>query len=879
MADLVLIEKVKGAHVVNIDDGIQFTCTMASGVLKITSHIGPVTASFEAISLAMHSAPTTPFQTWHNRLGHACIACIRLAIPGKKMEVFGSCDPCMKGKLSRIPFRSHFNPTTAPLQVIHGNIVGPIAPLTNSGKCYFLTLVNQHTGYISVTLLNQNLDAMSAFLIFKTFFENQTGHSIKKLITDGGGKFVNKSLTSSLDSFGIQHNMSPPYTLQHNGIAERANKTIINMARCMLSQSNLAKEWWGEAVCMAMAVTNCLPSACWGKVSPIQLFFGKKPNFNVFQPFGCKTWMIKPKHLRGSKFYSVSWDGIVIGYSNNYSAYKVIRLPDKSIIETKHAYFDESVFPSMGALDPSVDHSPHSGLPDFNSAALFPFQEEESLLFQDEEPLFEQEEDRMDLEEDEEQGHEVTPITEVEEKTPSHDSDPPAPRRRLIIHGPRHPTLVESSISSGNILCYPRRPAVAFTAHTVEPRNHLQAINSVDKEEWVKAEKKEIDNMISHNVWTEVPARPNVFTIPSTWAYKKKLGENNGVIEFKARICAQGFCQTHGLNFDLNQLLIHQLDVKSAFLTCDLEEKVYLTPPTGYCTGSNIHLALNKAIYGLKQASLAWYNRLRSFLVKIGFSVSVANPCVFWRAKDLTWVFAHVDDLIIFSKQPTVFVEQISSEFQIKYMGEASFLLGMKLDCVKNGLVFHQNQYIKQKLTEFNLAQFPPLSCPINPQSHLQGATPDEISHKLSQFLERPGILHYRAAVQVFCYLHNTKDLGLLFGDEQSKPLIFSVDTDWGNCPVNTQRPHTGYLATLNHHIISWKLSKQCTVLLSSTEAEYKALSDAGKEASWLINLCQEIFSDSPIKTATIEIDNRGAIDLAGSQVSQNGFRTKHMDL
>jgi hypothetical protein len=147
MVDLVLIEKVKGAHVVNIDDGIQFTCTMASGVLKINSHIGPVTASFAAISLAMHSAPTTPFQTWHNRLGHACIACIRSAIPGKKMEVFGSCDPCMKGKLSRIPFRSHFNPTTAPLQVIHGNIVGPITPLTNSGKRYFLTLVNQHTGY------------------------------------------------------------------------------------------------------------------------------------------------------------------------------------------------------------------------------------------------------------------------------------------------------------------------------------------------------------------------------------------------------------------------------------------------------------------------------------------------------------------------------------------------------------------------------------------------------------------------------------------------------------------------------------------------------------------------------------------------------------
>jgi hypothetical protein len=407
----------------------------------------------------------------------------------------------------------------------------------------------------------------------------------------------------------------------------------------------------------------------------------------------------------------VSWDGIVIGYSNDYSAYKVIRLPDKSIIETKHAYFDESIFPAMGALNPSMDYFPHSGLPDFESTALLPFQEEDTISFQEEEePLLEQEGEQMDLDEDEDQGRGVTPV--VEDETPPHESATSVPRQRLIIHGPRHPTLINSSINSNNVLWYSRRPAVSFTTHTVEPRNHLQALNSNNKEEWVKAEQREIDNMLSHNVWTKIPARPNVVTIPSTWAYKKKLGVKNEVIEFKARICAQGFWQTHGLNFDLkyaptgkpsllrlllsyavtNQLLIHQLDVKSAFLTCDLDEKVYLTPPLGYRTGANIYLALNKAIYGLKQESLAWYNRLSSFLVKIGFLVSFANPCVFWRASDLTWIFAHIDDLIIFSKQPEDFVKQMSSEFQIKYMGEASFLLGMKLDRVKDGLVLHQDQ-------------------------------------------------------------------------------------------------------------------------------------------------------------------------------------------
>ncbi|PLW55770.1 hypothetical protein PCANC_01615 [Puccinia coronata f. sp. avenae] len=933
MKDSVRIEKVGNTHVVNIDHLSRFTCSMINGVLEVISSIGPVTASFAAISLNTHSSPTTPFKTWHSRLGHAGIARIKLAIPGEKMEVEGSCDPCMKGKLSRLPFRGHFDPTVAPLQVIHGDIVGPITPSTNSGKRYFLTLIDQHTGYISVTLLKQKSDAMSAFLGFKRFFEKQTGHLIKKLITDGGGEFINKAFAELLDSSGIQHNVSPPYTPQHNGMAERANKTIINMARCMLSQSNLAKEWWGEAVCTAMSVTNCLPSVRRNKVSPIQLMFGKKPNYEVFRPFGCKTWMIKPNHLRLTKFDSVSWDGIVIGYSNDYSGYKVIRLQDRAIIETRHAYFDESVFPSMNALNPSIDHFPHSAMPDFDSEPLFPFQEEDSGSFQDEHHSL-LEDEAMELDGDHTANTNTNTVEngdegEEDQSEEEQEAVPNLPLRRLIIHGPRHPTLVDGSINSANILRYRRRPAAAFNTHTVEPRNHLQAMASHDKAEWAKAEQKEIDNMKAHNVWNEVSARPDIITIPSTWAYKKKLGANNEVIEYKARICAQGFRQTHGLNFDLkyaptgkpsslrllisfsviNDLLIHQLDVKSAFLTCNLDKKVYLTPPAGYLTGANVYLELNKAIYGLKQASLAWYNRLSTFLVKIGFTISIADPCVFWRSSDHTWIFAHVDDLIIFSKNPGTFVKQMTLEFQIKYMGEASFLLGMKLDRVSNALILHQNQYIERKLSEFNLSHLAPSTCPLNPKAHIQSATTNEVSQfaalgvnyraligslnylsvltrpdisysvsKLSQFLERPGINHYRAAVQVFRYLHHTKSRGLLFSKDGSAPLTIAVDADWGNCP-DTRRSHTGYISLLNNHVISWKSTKQCTVSLSSTEAEYKALSDAGKESSWLINLCQEIFLDNPVTSAIIQIDNRGAIDLARSQVSQNGFRTKHMDL
>jgi hypothetical protein len=79
---------------------------------------------------------------------------------------------------------------------------------------------------------------------------------------------------------------------------------------------------------------------------------------------------------------------------------------------------------------------------------------------------------------------------------------------------------------------------VSLLTHDIKPKNHFQAINGPNKDDWIKAKQREIDNMISHNVWTEVPSQPNIKTIPLTWAYKKKLGASNEVTEFKARICA-----------------------------------------------------------------------------------------------------------------------------------------------------------------------------------------------------------------------------------------------------------------------------------------------------------------------------------------------------
>ena len=197
----------------------------------------------------------------------------------KKDRAFSA---CMQGKSTKLPFNGHFKAVDHPLAVVHVNLVDPISPSTNGGMQYFLTLVDQYTGYIHTVIMKEKSQSKKAIKDYQNFFEKQTGHKLKKLHSDGGGEFCNKELTEILTAEGIQHNVSPPYTPQNNGLAERANQTIIDMTRCLMMQANAAPEWWGEAVKMAKATSNCLPSLSKIKMTPIELMFKMKPNPNFF---------------------------------------------------------------------------------------------------------------------------------------------------------------------------------------------------------------------------------------------------------------------------------------------------------------------------------------------------------------------------------------------------------------------------------------------------------------------------------------------------------------------------------------------------------------------------------------------------------------------
>ncbi|PLW08619.1 hypothetical protein PCANC_24651 [Puccinia coronata f. sp. avenae] len=427
---------------------------------------------------------------WHNWLGHASTARIREAIGDPSLKGTLVCDACMTGKMTKLPFKGHFLETEAPMQVIHGDLVGPISPASNGGERYFLTLVNQHTGFIHVKVLKEKSNATSAIIQFKSFYEKQTGNAMKKLVTDGGGEFCNNTLGEILAKEGIQNNIAPPYTPQHNGVAESANRTIIDMTRCILLHAKMSSEWWGDAVVAAAMTTNCLPLLSKSKKSPVKLFLKLSPSFDFLKPFGCNAWALKAKPVRDDKFDSISWKGTLLGYLNNYSAYRILCHKDNKVIHSRNVQFAEDVFPTTSPLSKSLTirrDEESDFTPTFSAEPILPYEESNDVGIKTTEQ----------------------PLEDLAPPVEDYPASPETGRRWVYIPDFQPLENITSDISTDNIITGKRNQTQAcYVSTVIDPKSHAMAMKSADSENWKSAEAKEIQNMIDHDVWTHVQGTP-----------------------------------------------------------------------------------------------------------------------------------------------------------------------------------------------------------------------------------------------------------------------------------------------------------------------------------------------------------------------------------
>ncbi|KAH9762390.1 hypothetical protein KPL70_000794 [Citrus sinensis] len=221
------------------------------------------------------------------------------------------------------------------------DLFGPSRYASLSGKFYAFVIVDDYSRYTWVLFLANKDDAIDAFRIFCKKVQNEKGYSITCIRSDHGGEFENHAFENFCNDFGIEHQFSSPRTLQQNGVVERKNRSIQEMARTMLNENSLLKYFWAEAVNTACYVLNQVLIRPNLNKTPYELWKDRKPNIGYFKVFGCKCFVLNTKDNLG-KFDPKSDVGIFLGYSNSSKAYRVYNKRTLVVEESMHVTFDES---------------------------------------------------------------------------------------------------------------------------------------------------------------------------------------------------------------------------------------------------------------------------------------------------------------------------------------------------------------------------------------------------------------------------------------------------------------------------------------------------------------------------------------------------------
>src|SRR6266852_8333127 len=403
-------------------------------------------------------------------------------------------------------------------------------------------------------------------------------------------------------------------------------------------------------------------------------------------------------------------------------------------------------------------------------------------------------------------------------------------------------------------------------------------------EEWRATCQYEIDTLTKNGTWTLVDLPMGRKAVRSKWVFKRKID-----MRYRMRLVAKGFTQIFGLDynetffpvaqFESLQLLlvlatledweIHQMDVKSAFLNGLLDEEIYMEQPEGFIDPDHPDKVclLNKAIYGLKQASRAWNQQFHGVLLDLGFSRTHSDAGVYHRQDDggTAIIILYVDDITILGdslNNINKIKSALSNHYEMTDLGEIDSYLGVNIkpDRSERRLEIDQSRYVLEIINRFGLSDANPARTPlpsgaedylkkydghasavdiklyqqvIGSLLYVQIGTRPDISFavsRLAQYASNPSAQHLNLAKYVLRYLKGTSDLKLVYLGALGNELYRYFDSSWGDNP-DDRHSTASYVFLLADATISWSSCKQKTATQSTTEAEYMALADTGNQA------------------------------------------------
>ncbi|EWM20187.1 gag-pol polyprotein [Nannochloropsis gaditana] len=443
--------------------------------------------------------------------------------------------------------------------------------------------------------------------------------------------------------------------------------------------------------------------------------------------------------------------------------------------------------------------------------------------------------------------------------------------------------------------------AFAAASEIVNEDYHLTEDESEVRAERRKARDAEYQAHMKNGTWELTPLPKGERCISSGWVEADKRDQNGVIVRRKARFIAKGYSQEFGYDYlhtyapvasittirlvlalaCILDLELDNMDVDTAYLQSDLEEKVYIKQPPGYeqygSNGEELVCRLRKSLYGLKQSGRNWHKKIDGWFRGYGFHSSSTDPCLYVK-------FGSSGEMEMVNS----FKHAISREFSMKDLKELHWILGMaiKRDREKRVMEISQTAYIDMMLAKFRMADCKPVLTPMEGTlTKMDGkdVKPD------NEYMKLVGSLLYAALVtrpdiafaRVLRYLKGTREVGLKYTGNStgSFTLVGYADADYAGDKDN-RRSTSGYTFTLSHgddiNTIDWKAKQQDVVALSSAESELISACSATQSAVYIRQLLMDLGFKQDEPTVIME-DNQACIAMSNNPIIQK--RTKHIDV
>lgn len=275
-------------------------------------------------ALATGMSPSQELILHHRRLGHLSFASLSHMYPSRFKSCSREslvCDACELAKHTRATYPSRGLRSTQPFEVLHSDVWGPCEVHSISGHRWFVTFIDCYSRYTWLYLIKHKSHVFPVFRDLCALIQNQFGATIKTLRSDNGTEYVNHEFEQFLATNGIMHQTTCVHTPEQNGVAERKNRHLVEVARSLMFTMNVPKFLWVEAIKTATYLINRMPLRVLGHKTPAECLL--KSNDFVVSPkvFGCVCFVHDYRNSVG-KLDPRAVKCVFVGYSSSQKGYR-----------------------------------------------------------------------------------------------------------------------------------------------------------------------------------------------------------------------------------------------------------------------------------------------------------------------------------------------------------------------------------------------------------------------------------------------------------------------------------------------------------------------------------------------------------------------------